>query len=142
MLKSVFPILNPRTNLDPAPSFSNPQEKRSPRRDELKEGENIISTLPDALLTPILLFLPEADVKQTRFLSNRWKDIWAFLPNLRLIMPDLSEEAKKSFKCSLIKPLLFVMALSYNIHIRVLINLVKLAIGLDYSWAGFCCQIS
>ncbi|KAI3738410.1 hypothetical protein L2E82_28440 [Cichorium intybus] len=58
-------------------------------------GEDMISTLPDALLTQILLFLPEADVKQTRFLSNRWKDIWAFLPNLRLIMPSLSEEAKK-----------------------------------------------
>ncbi|KAL7618009.1 hypothetical protein Lser_V15G02146 [Lactuca serriola] len=67
-------------------------------RDEPKEGEDIISTLPDALLTQILLFLPEADVKQTRILSNRWKDIWAFLPNLRLVMPfGLSEEVKKKF---------------------------------------------
>ncbi|KAI3512102.1 hypothetical protein L1887_19296 [Cichorium endivia] len=65
--------------------------------DEIKEEEDIISKLPDALLTEILSYLPEADANRTRILSKRWKDIWAFLPNLRLVMPfDCSiEEANK-----------------------------------------------
>ncbi|KAI3738338.1 hypothetical protein L2E82_28367 [Cichorium intybus] len=56
--------------------------------DEIKEEEeDIISKLPDALLTKILSYLPEAEANRTRILSKRWKDIWAFLPNLRLVMP-------------------------------------------------------
>ncbi|KAL7618008.1 hypothetical protein Lser_V15G02147 [Lactuca serriola] len=67
------------------------------RHSEIKEEQDIISTLPDALLTHILSFLPEADANRTRILSNRWKDIWAFLPNLRFVMPFCrsAEEVKK-----------------------------------------------
>ncbi|KAI3738411.1 hypothetical protein L2E82_28441 [Cichorium intybus] len=63
------------------------QRHSSACSDEIKEEEDIISTLPDALLTLILSFLPDADANRTRILSNRWKDIWAFLPNLHLVMP-------------------------------------------------------
>ncbi|KAI3738337.1 hypothetical protein L2E82_28366 [Cichorium intybus] len=66
--------------------------------DEIKEEEDIISKLPDALLTEILSYLPEADANRTRILSKRWKDIWAFLPNLRLVMPfDCSSEEANKF---------------------------------------------
>ncbi|KVH99992.1 F-box domain, cyclin-like protein [Cynara cardunculus var. scolymus] len=51
------------------------------------EGVDIISRLPDALLTYILSLLPDADANRTRVLSNRWKNLWLFLPNLHFVMP-------------------------------------------------------
>ncbi|KAL4560588.1 hypothetical protein LXL04_032741 [Taraxacum kok-saghyz] len=63
------------------------RQKQSSACDEIKEGEDFISKLPNALLIVILSFLPEADAVRTCILSNRWKYIWAFLPNLSLVMP-------------------------------------------------------
>ncbi|KAI3683757.1 hypothetical protein L1987_84272 [Smallanthus sonchifolius] len=49
--------------------------------------EDFIGKLHDALLIQILSLLPESDANRTRILSNRWKNLWAFLPNLHFVMP-------------------------------------------------------
>ncbi|GJT98562.1 F-box domain, cyclin-like protein [Tanacetum coccineum] len=52
--------------------------------DETKE--DIISNLPDSLLIDILSLLSPSEVKQTRIVSKRWKNLFAFLPNLYFVM--------------------------------------------------------
>ncbi|KAK1411847.1 hypothetical protein QVD17_32644 [Tagetes erecta] len=49
--------------------------------------EDFISKLHDSLLIQILSLLPEPDANRTRILSNRWKNLWSFLPNLHFVMP-------------------------------------------------------
>lgn len=56
----------------------------SPTNDEMKQ--DIISNFPLELLIKILSMLPPFDAKQTRILSNRWKNLYAFLPNLYFVM--------------------------------------------------------
>ncbi|XP_071740592.1 F-box protein At1g19070-like [Rutidosis leptorrhynchoides] len=55
----------------------------------------MISQLPDELLIQILSLLPDADATRSRILSCRWKHLWAFLPNLHIVMPQFKEEANK-----------------------------------------------
>ncbi|GJX43482.1 reverse transcriptase domain-containing protein [Tanacetum coccineum] len=57
----------------------------SSSNDETKQ--DLISNLPDALLTHILSLLPDADACRMSVLSNRWKDLWMFLPSLHFVMP-------------------------------------------------------
>lgn len=57
----------------------------SSNNDETKQ--DLLSKLPDALLTDILSLLPDADVCRTSVLSSRWKDLWMFLPTLHFVMP-------------------------------------------------------
>lgn len=45
---------------------------------------DIISHLPDEILSKILSFLPTTDVMRTMFLSKRWKSIWILVPRLEL----------------------------------------------------------
>ncbi|XP_071711473.1 F-box/FBD/LRR-repeat protein At3g26920-like isoform X2 [Rutidosis leptorrhynchoides] len=45
-------------------------------------NEDLFSKLPDALLTQIQSRLPDADAARTRILSNRWNNLFPFLPNL------------------------------------------------------------
>ncbi|KAL7174515.1 hypothetical protein ACSBR2_033714 [Camellia fascicularis] len=45
-------------------------------------GEDRISSLPDSLLIYILSFIPTKFAFRTTVLSKRWKDLWAFVPNL------------------------------------------------------------
>ncbi|XP_071740593.1 putative F-box/LRR-repeat protein At3g58880 [Rutidosis leptorrhynchoides] len=56
---------------------------------------DIISQLPDELLIRILSLLPAADATRSCILSNRWKHLWAFLPNLYFVMPKFKEQANK-----------------------------------------------
>ncbi|XP_071740591.1 putative F-box/FBD/LRR-repeat protein At1g16940 [Rutidosis leptorrhynchoides] len=60
-----------------------------------KKGIDIISQLPDELLIKILSLLPAADVTRSRILSNRWKHLWAFLPNLHIVIPHSKGRANK-----------------------------------------------
>ena len=39
-------------------------------------GEDLISKLPDSLITQILLYLPIKDIVRTSSLSSRWKSLW------------------------------------------------------------------
>ncbi|XP_071740597.1 F-box/FBD/LRR-repeat protein At1g78750-like [Rutidosis leptorrhynchoides] len=60
-----------------------------------QKGIDMISQLPDELLIRILYLLPAADVTRSRILSNRWKHLWAFLPNLHFVMPPFKEQVNK-----------------------------------------------
>ncbi|XP_076902597.1 F-box protein At4g09920-like [Bidens hawaiensis] len=48
---------------------------------------DIISTFHDAVLIHILSFLPLPDEHRTRVLSSRWKNLWALLLILHIVMP-------------------------------------------------------
>ncbi|XP_076902598.1 F-box/LRR-repeat protein At4g14096-like [Bidens hawaiensis] len=48
---------------------------------------DLISRLHDALLIQILSLIPLPDAQRTRILSKRWKNLWALLPILHLVMP-------------------------------------------------------
>ncbi|KAL9280284.1 FBD-associated F-box protein [Arabidopsis thaliana] len=47
-------------------------------------GEDLISKLPDSLITQILLYLPIKDIVRTSSLSSRWKSLWLLIPRLDL----------------------------------------------------------
>ncbi|XP_028121904.1 F-box/LRR-repeat protein At4g14103-like isoform X5 [Camellia sinensis] len=46
------------------------------------DGEDRISSLPDSLIIYVLSFIPTKYAFRTTVLSKRWKDLWAFVPNL------------------------------------------------------------
>ncbi|XP_076960764.1 F-box/LRR-repeat protein 13-like [Bidens hawaiensis] len=48
---------------------------------------DLISRLHDALLIQIMSLLPLPDAQRTQILSKRWKNLWALLPILHLVMP-------------------------------------------------------
>ncbi|KAL5738703.1 hypothetical protein ACOSP7_031464 [Xanthoceras sorbifolium] len=52
------------------------------RRRELKREEDIISKLPDDVLSHILSRLTTIDAVKTSVLSSRWKDLWTLIYNL------------------------------------------------------------
>ncbi|GJU02422.1 F-box domain, cyclin-like protein [Tanacetum coccineum] len=65
---------------------------------ENTNGEDIISKLPDALLTHILSQLPDADACRTSILSSRWKDLWVFLPYLHVdILKNFTSEQANEY---------------------------------------------
>lgn len=47
-----------------------------------RDGEDRISSLPDAIISHILSFLPTKAAVATSVLSSRWKFIWTSVPNL------------------------------------------------------------
>ncbi|PWA34857.1 F-box/RNI-like superfamily protein [Artemisia annua] len=58
---------------------------------------DIISNLPQTLLTHILSLLPDVDACRTSILSKRWRDLRMFLPNLHLVMPTRTREQVDKF---------------------------------------------
>ncbi|KAJ0624501.1 putative F-box domain, FBD domain, leucine-rich repeat domain superfamily [Helianthus annuus] len=59
---------------------------KRPKPPNLDETD-FISKLHDSLLLQILSLLPQSDATRTRILSNRWKNLCSFLPNLHFVMP-------------------------------------------------------
>ncbi|KAL5737011.1 hypothetical protein ACOSQ2_031799 [Xanthoceras sorbifolium] len=57
---------------------------------ELKRGEDIISKLPDHVLSHILSRLETKDAVKTCVLSSRWKDLWTLIYNLHFEHRDSS----------------------------------------------------
>lgn len=53
---------------------------------------DIISTLPDTLLSHILSFLPIQDSVATSILSNRWRSLWTLVPILCLDQRELTNK--------------------------------------------------
>ncbi|KAG7563769.1 FBD domain [Arabidopsis suecica] len=45
---------------------------------------DMISKLPDSLISRILLYLPTKEVVRTSVLSNKWKSVWLLVPELGL----------------------------------------------------------
>ncbi|GKE49405.1 F-box/RNI-like superfamily protein [Tanacetum coccineum] len=67
-------------------------------KDSSANNVDKISNLPDSLLIDILSLLPPYDVKQTRIVSKRWKNLFACLPNIRFLMKSYSSmEQVKNF---------------------------------------------
>ena len=64
-------------------------KKLSAKSNEIHQ--DIISELPDEMLTQILSMLPDADANRSRILSNRWKNLYAFLPNLHFFIPAMEQ---------------------------------------------------
>jgi len=54
------------------------------KKQKLCQERDILSTLPDCVLTHILFFLPTKDAVSTCILSSRWRDLWVGLPNIDL----------------------------------------------------------
>ena len=52
------------------------------KKQKLRQEKDILSSLPDCVLTHILSFLPTKDAVSTCVLSSRWRDLWAGLPNI------------------------------------------------------------
>ncbi|KAL2335208.1 hypothetical protein Fmac_016421 [Flemingia macrophylla] len=49
-----------------------------------QQGEDIISFMPDDILLYIMSFIKIQEAIRTCILSKRWKNLWKFLPNLKL----------------------------------------------------------
>ncbi|XP_045795717.1 FBD-associated F-box protein At5g22730-like [Trifolium pratense] len=54
----------------------------------MAENEDIISTLPNSLLTRILSWVPTLDAVQTSVLSKRWRHVWK-----EILVLDISDES-------------------------------------------------
>ncbi|XP_074320300.1 F-box/LRR-repeat protein At4g14103-like, partial [Silene latifolia] len=49
---------------------------------DIDDGKDVISSLPNCVLSHILSFLPTKDAVGSCILSRRWQDLWTGLPNI------------------------------------------------------------
>lgn len=52
--------------------------------DTTREEEDMISNLPDALISKVLSYLPTEEAVRTSVLSSRWKSLWLFISAIDL----------------------------------------------------------
>ena len=53
--------------------------------ERLYKGEDIISRMPDDVLSHIISRLEAKDAVKTSVLSSRWKNLWAFIGRTRYL---------------------------------------------------------
>jgi hypothetical protein len=56
------------------------------------DGNDRLSSLPDALLHHVMSFLPMAEVVRTSILSARWRNLWASTPFIHIDRQELLNE--------------------------------------------------
>ncbi|CAA7027703.1 unnamed protein product [Microthlaspi erraticum] len=54
-------------------------------------GEDLISKLPDSLISQVLLYIPTKEAVRTSVLSNRWKRVWLLIPEFDLDSSEFSD---------------------------------------------------
>ncbi|CAA7059027.1 unnamed protein product [Microthlaspi erraticum] len=75
-------------------------EERKAKGETVKgsAGKDLISNLPDALISQMLLYLPTKEAVRTSVLSNRWKSLWLLIPEFDLASTEFSDYTA-SFVC-------------------------------------------
>uniref|UniRef100_A0A453R965 F-box domain-containing protein n=1 Tax=Aegilops tauschii subsp. strangulata TaxID=200361 RepID=A0A453R965_AEGTS len=62
-----------------------PKRRRTSEEATDASGEDLISSLPDAVLQVVLSFLPSDETVRTCVLARRWRHLWKSTPALRII---------------------------------------------------------
>ncbi|XP_023636253.1 putative F-box/FBD/LRR-repeat protein At5g22670 isoform X2 [Capsella rubella] len=55
--------------------------------------EDLISKLPDSLISEILMYLPTKEAVRTSVLSTRWKSLWLLIPKLDLVASEFPDSS-------------------------------------------------
>ncbi|KAF8098902.1 hypothetical protein N665_0256s0032 [Sinapis alba] len=67
------------------------KEKEKGTCQELPSRRDMISNLPDSLISHMLSCLPTKEAVRTSVLSTRWKSLWILVPSLRLASHDFPD---------------------------------------------------
>jgi len=94
--------------------------------DDVKEDR--LSDLPDCVILHILSFVYTKRVVQTCILSNRWNNLWKYLPTLVLVSPSNKFVSRILSLRNASTPLLALHFQRHGtMHLRLLQNLLRLS---------------